>query len=148
MTRFEVPRADFAILTFLVGVTGIAVGLGAMLYWLMLPTVIPNGALAAPKRAPASYLQELTALSPVADMERAAREVAKEENAELGLQTPVAVADVTPPAPELPKARTREAKQTQKPARPKRVLHAQRRAPEPWAWGFAQRPFGGGFWFQ
>ena len=151
MERFEAPRADFAVLVFLVCATVIAGCVGATLYWLTLPTVIPNASFAEPKRTSVSYLHELAAVSPVPDMERAARDVAQEENAELGLDALTAFAAATPTAVATPEPKIREVKERPKPAKPKRVVHVQKRAPvEPWQnWGFAQqRPFGGGFWFQ
>jgi hypothetical protein len=152
MTHFNVPRADLAIFVFLVCVTGVAGSVGALLYWLMLPTVIPNAVFVEVKPRAMPFVRQLKEAAIVSDMERAAVDGAMAQNAELGIKTPAALAALAGAAhaEALPEQKV-EPKQAQKQQqRPKRVAQQvpRRAPPEPWQrWGFAQRAFGG-FWFQ
>jgi hypothetical protein len=145
MERFEAPRADLAILVFLIFVTSIAGCIGMTMYWMMQPTVIANVAFTEPKQT-RSFLHDIKA-SPVPDMEQAALDVANEENAELGFKTPVVLA-AAPAAVEPPPEPKKEVKHVAKPPK-KRVAQVQRREPDArHAWGFNRGFFGyGGGWY-
>jgi hypothetical protein len=142
MEHFNAPKVDLPVLTYLLYI-GAIIGLVAWLFYrLMLPTIIPNPGLSA-YRSPvrASTFLQITAQSPVPDIERMATEAAEDQTIKQGLERRFTVAadrttllpheTPTPPSP-----------------KPKRMVQKRQHVPSnPWqSVGFAQRSYGGGFW--
>jgi hypothetical protein len=151
------PTADTALLAYLASVLSIVAAFVLVAVWLMQPTVLPNGGVAAFEKERRSTAL-LTRRAPEVDVEQSAIALAKQENEKQGLRPLVAasrlaqsdalskasskVADATPPRP--PKSK-----------RPARVHRPDYGPSARNAWAYAPPhggygPFGGGFgsWFR
>jgi len=147
--RPQAAPSDFGILVYLAYVSGVALVLALTLYWLMLPTVLPNRGLAAYKPPVAASVFLLTSTATSEGMVRSADAAAKEANGELGLEprSALAAGEPLPPSAKEPEKVTHSMRPLKE---PKRVVRVQR--PEtprdPWqSWGYAQRSYGES-WFR
>jgi len=146
--RFEPPKADNALLGFLIGVLSLVSIFALCMYWGTRPTVLANAGAASFEKDKSVAI--MLASRPTTDeIERSEVAAARRENESQGLSS-VALAAHKPqtePAQKLAKAAPRT------PAKPKRVARVHRPDPGPFghnAWAFAPmggRPFGGfGSW--
>jgi hypothetical protein len=147
MSRFDPPKADNALLGFLVGVLTLVSSFALCIYWLMQPTVVANaGAVEFEREKSVAVILPLR--STILEIEQSEVATALLENEIQGLES-VAVADHEPqadPEPKLAKAPPR----TPKTKRVVRVVRVQRLPIGPHdAWAFAPRSFGAfGSWFR
>jgi hypothetical protein len=149
MSRFDPPKADNALLAFLVGVLSLVLSFALCMYWLMQPTVVANaGAVAFESEKSVAVI--LPSRSTILEIEQSEVAAALLENESQGLES-VAVANHEPqtdPKRKLAKAPPRTPKS-------KRVVRVQRPPIGPFAhdaWAFAPnraRSFGAfGSWFR
>jgi hypothetical protein len=150
------PKADTALLAYLVGVLSVVAAFALVIVWLMQPTVLPNGGVAAFEREQRSTVA-LARLAPEFDTERSAIALAKQENEKQGLRPLVEVSRLAQSGAPSNAASTKVAETTPARPKPKRPARAHRPGYGPYArnvWAFAPyggyRPFGGGFgsWFR
>jgi hypothetical protein len=152
MGWYEEPKADTALLAYLMCVTAVLGLFAWSFYALMQPTVVPNAGLAQYK-APASAIF-LHRIDTSERIENAAVAAAKQANREQGIEPSRAYASAEPalaaPGALAAKPATSVARQP-KQAKPKRVV---RREPvrDRWGWEFASGGWFGSagnrsFWF-
>ena len=157
--RFEPPKADNALLGYLIGVLSLVSIFAFGMYRAMQPTILPNAGTAAVERQVGTFGLErdksvvvlLASRSTIDQIEQSELAVALVENERQGLES-VALASHKPPkdpAQKLAKVLPRT------PAKPKRVVRVQRPDPGPFgqhAWAFGStgsRSFGGfGSWYR
>ena len=148
--RFEPPKADNALLGFLIGVLSLVSIFALCMYWGTRPTVLANAGTASFEKDKSVAI--MLASRPTTDeIEKSEVAAARRENESQGLSS-VALAGHKPQtesAQKLAKAAPRT------PAKPKRVVRVHRPDTDPFghnAWAFAPtgaRSFGGfGSWYR
>jgi hypothetical protein len=157
MRHQPLPTADTALLAYLVSVLSIVAAFVLVAVWLMQPTVLPNGGVAAFEREKRSPVW-LARRGPEFDGEQSAIALAKQENDKQGLR-PFAGANrlaLSDPLSRAASSKVAEATPP-RPPKPKRPARAHRPDYAPSArnaWAYAPHggygPFGGGFgsWFR
>jgi hypothetical protein len=150
------PTADTALLAYLVGVLSVVAAFTLVAVWLMQPTVLPNGGVAAFEKERRSTAL-LARRSPEVDVEQSAIALAKQENEKQGLRPLVAANRLAQSDAPSKAASSKVAEATPRPPKSKRPARAHRPDYGPSArnaWAYAPHggygPFGGGFgsWFR
>jgi hypothetical protein len=152
MSRFDPPKADNAVLVFLVGALSLMSSFALCMYWLMQPTVVANARAFAFEREK-SIAVTLPFRSIIDEIEQSEVAAALQENKSQGIQgiaaADIAVANHEPQTVAAPK-RARASPRTPK---SQRVVRVRRPDIGPFdAWAFAPgrtRSFGGfGSWYR
>jgi hypothetical protein len=152
MSRFDPPKADNAMLVFLVGALSLMSSFALCMYWLMQPTVVANAGAAAFERDK-SIAVILPFRSTIAEIERSEVAAARLENESQGIQG-IAVASIGVANHEAqPGPAPKRANASPRPAKSQRVARVRRPDIGPFdAWAFAPgrtRAFGGfGSWYR
>lgn len=151
MSRFDPPKADNALLGFLVGVLTLVSSFALCIYWLMQPTVVANaGAVEFEREKSVAVILPLR--STILEIEQSEVATALLENEIQGLES-VAVANHEPQADPKPKLAKAPSSRTPKTKRVVRVVRVQRLPIGPHdAWAFAPNRAGSfgafGSWFR
>ena len=150
MSRFDPPKADNALLCFLVGVLSLMSTFALFMYWLVQPTVVHSAGAGALERE-ASVAFVLVSRSPIVEIEQSEVAAALLENESQGLQS-AAAAIYAPRTASTPKPQTvstpKLAKKSPRTPKPTQVVRTQRPHIGPFprdAWAFApgNRSFSG-----
>jgi hypothetical protein len=153
------PTADTALLAYLISVLAVVAAFALIAVWLMQPTVLPNGGVAAfeKERRSTASTALLARRAPEFDLEQSAIALAKQENEKQGLRPLVAASRLAQSdAPSKASSKVTDATPP-RPPKPKRVARAHRpdSGPAPRnAFAYSPSggygPFGGGFgsWFR